>query len=89
MLQDLGRVLFELTSSKGFEEMQPWLFYDEQCIQNKQSLKEQIMTKLQIQVIYLNLTSLHSPMVLNPLNGSSTSGVFKCLFWLIRNHSGD
>ena len=52
MLQDLGRVLFEWTSSKGFEEMQPWLFYDEQYIQNKQSLKEQIMIQLQTQVIY-------------------------------------
>ena len=37
---------------KVFEEMQPWLFYNEQYIQNKQSLKEQIMTQLQMQVIY-------------------------------------
>ena len=29
------------------EEMQPFLFYDEQYNQNKQSLKEQIMTQLQ------------------------------------------
>ena len=53
MLQDLGRVLFEWTSSKGFEEMQPWLFYDEQYIQNKQSLKEKIMTKLKYKLYTL------------------------------------
>ena len=51
-LQDLGRLLVEWTSPKAFEEMQPWLFYNEQYIQNKQSLKEQIMIQLQTQVIY-------------------------------------
>ena len=51
-MQDLGRLLVEWTSSKGLEEMQPWLFYNEQYIQNKQSLKEQIMIQLQTQVVY-------------------------------------
>ena len=61
--------------------MQPWLFYDEEYIQNKQSLKRtNYDTITNTSYLYLNLTSLHSPMVINQMNVTSISGVFKCLF---------